>query len=80
MDEKNSPEFFEAKSPAGDGAHYDAPGIHYQHLNIVKFIPVIQRHRNVGDAHAAGSERFVRTLRWRRIATRFFDRESRRTF
>jgi hypothetical protein len=40
----------------GDGGHYDAIRIHYQHINIVKFIPVIQRRRNVGDAHAAGAE------------------------
>ena len=36
-------------SPVGVGAHYDTARIHYQHINIAKFFPVLQRYRNVGD-------------------------------
>jgi len=41
--------------PVGDGAHCDATRIDYQH-QYCKIFPGIQRHRNVGDAHAAGAE------------------------
>jgi len=36
------------------GQNFDATRIDYQHFSIVKFFPLIQRHRNVGDAHSGG--------------------------